>query len=532
MLAHRDLHPLAGAALLALVAGALFFFGLGHYALWDPDEARHAEVAREMFAAPGLRHAFLPTLEWQPYREKPAGYYWLVALAFRMAGVGEAPARAVNALAALLTVLALYVYALPRAGAAGALAAGFVLATSVGWFGLARYGNLDMTLTACVTIGVLAGLAWLERPAPRRPPFAPYIAAGLGTLVKGPLAVALVGGPLALAILSRRPRPAARELGLGRGIVLMLAIIAILYVPMAVLDASYLTHFGATNLRRFTPESPHREPFYYYLLWLPALMLPWTLVAVPALVRAARDPHRRALLLWAGFVPALFTLAEGKLATYVLPALPPLALLLGPEMLRLARDGPEAGERVGLLAGGWIAAVALAAGAGASLLAAPAYPIPGPGRAALAGAAFAWLALLAVVLRYQRLRLLPAMVLGGALTIYPLAVRFVAPAVSALHSDREAAALIARVGPAPVIAFAVQNPSLAFYLQTPLIHTDDPRLVRDLFAAEGHVFLVTRHRHFAEVERLLGADAHRWHTTARRRLYGNRPPPPGVVSSG
>ena len=91
-----------GAALLALVAGALFFQDLGRYPLLDPDEARHAEVAREMAAGHGLRRLFLPTLDLEPYREKPAGYYWLVALAYGALGVGEAAARAVSALSAAL----------------------------------------------------------------------------------------------------------------------------------------------------------------------------------------------------------------------------------------------------------------------------------------------------------------------------------------------------------------------------------------------------------------------------------------------
>src|SRR2546428_5211120 len=206
-----------GAALLALVAGALFFQDLGRYPLLDPDEARHAEVAREMAAGHGLRRLFLPTRDLEPYREKPAGYYWLVALAFGALGVGEAAARAVSALAALVAVLALYAYALPRWGLRAALGAGLGAATSAGWFGLARYGSLDMTLTACLTVGVLAGLAWLERPAPRRGPLAPYVAAGLGLVVKGPLALLLVAGPLALAALVQRPPPRVRDLGLARG---------------------------------------------------------------------------------------------------------------------------------------------------------------------------------------------------------------------------------------------------------------------------------------------------------------------------
>src|SRR5437763_3918622 len=82
-----------GAALLALVAGGLFFHGLGRYPLLDPDEARHAEVAREMAAGHGLRRLFLPTLDFAPYHEKPAAYYWLVTAEYGAHGPGETAAR-------------------------------------------------------------------------------------------------------------------------------------------------------------------------------------------------------------------------------------------------------------------------------------------------------------------------------------------------------------------------------------------------------------------------------------------------------
>src|SRR2546430_15796331 len=122
-----------GAALLALVAGGLSLHGRGRYALLDPTEARHAEVAREMAAARGVRRLFLPTLDFEPYREKPPGYYWLVALAYGALGVGEAGARAVSALAALVAVLSLCAYALPRWGVPAGLRAGPGAATSAGW---------------------------------------------------------------------------------------------------------------------------------------------------------------------------------------------------------------------------------------------------------------------------------------------------------------------------------------------------------------------------------------------------------------
>ncbi len=345
----------------------------------------------------------------------------------------------------------------------------------------------------------------------------PYVAAGLGLLVKGPLALLLVAGPLALAALVQRPRPRVAELGLVRGTLAVVALGALLYVPAGLLDASYLSAFAATHVRRLRLESPHAGPIHYYLLWLPALLLPWTLFAPGPLWRAARDPARRPLLLWAVFVPAVLTLARGKLATYALSALVPLALLVGTELA----SGRAAEERTTLRLGGALAALALLAGAGAALFAARGH-LTLSVRVLLAAAALGWAVGLLLVLRRERVDLVPAAVLGAVLTLYPLAVHGVAPAVAALHSDREAARLIAGAGAAPVVAFGIHDPSLTFYLRAPVIHTDDPRLVRDLFAGDGLAFLVTGRRHFAQVEQLLGARAYLWLETPRRRLYANR----------
>src|SRR5262249_4343465 len=147
--------------------------------LWDVDEARHAEVAREMATGHGWRRFFLPTFANEPYREKPPGFYWLVTASYELAGVSAGAARGGSAGAAWIVLLATYLYAAGRDGAAGGLGAAIVLLTSLGFAGFGRYANLDMVLTAFVTIGVLSGLAWLESSPPRRRLLAPYVAAAL-----------------------------------------------------------------------------------------------------------------------------------------------------------------------------------------------------------------------------------------------------------------------------------------------------------------------------------------------------------------
>ena len=75
-----------------------------------------------------------------------------------------------------------------------------------------------------------------------------------------------------------------------------------------------------------------------------------------------------------------------------------------------------------------------------------------------------------------------------------------------------------------MISWAAQAHSLTFYLGTPPVLTDDRALVADLFQRDDLVCLVAGRSHFEEIESLLGPRAYVWHSTARRRLWANRPP--------
>src|SRR2546430_9101048 len=115
---------LSGGAAVAALALLLFFFHLGTYGLWEPDEARYAEIAREMLAS----HDFIvPHLNYVPYIEKPPLLYWLTAGSMKVFGVDEFGARFVNATAALICALVTYLFALRTFDYRRALLSGAVL---------------------------------------------------------------------------------------------------------------------------------------------------------------------------------------------------------------------------------------------------------------------------------------------------------------------------------------------------------------------------------------------------------------------
>lgn len=91
--------------LLLIFLPALLLYPTRNFLLLEPDEGRYAEIAREMMVSGSW---VVPTLQGEPYLDKPPLFYWLVKISFQLFGVSDATARLVPALAVHLTILALY----------------------------------------------------------------------------------------------------------------------------------------------------------------------------------------------------------------------------------------------------------------------------------------------------------------------------------------------------------------------------------------------------------------------------------------
>ena len=111
----HSLPPRATAVLLALVL-ALLAFRLGTVPLLGPDEPRYTRVAVEMHRA---GEWVTPTLQGEPWLEKPPLFYWLAGRRFAVLGETEAAARLPSVLAALLLVGATALFGARLYGSAG-----------------------------------------------------------------------------------------------------------------------------------------------------------------------------------------------------------------------------------------------------------------------------------------------------------------------------------------------------------------------------------------------------------------------------
>src|SRR5271155_467625 len=148
--------------LCALIACAIYLPALGRPALWEPDEGRYAEIAREMAVSGDY---VTPRDDWVRYFEKPPLMYWAGAITIKILGANEYAVRLPAALSSIGQVVITYALAEEMFGAAAALAAAASLALSPLFFGFGRFLTLDPALSF-FTEAALAAFYMAARAAP------------------------------------------------------------------------------------------------------------------------------------------------------------------------------------------------------------------------------------------------------------------------------------------------------------------------------------------------------------------------------
>jgi len=337
ILAARSMMAVGFASVIGLAA-FLFFFHLGTYGLWEPDEARYSEIAREMLAS---RNFIVPHLNYVPYIEKPPLLYWLTSLAMSVLGINEFAARFVNAFAALCGVTATCFFAARTFDCRRAILAGAVLSTSAIYAVMAQVLTTDMLLTASMTTALYAFyLHWREGG---RWCWLMYIAMGLAVLTKGPVGVAIP--ILAGTIFLWREgdlRDVWRRFHVVPGLIVTAAIAAPWFIAITIREPGFFDfYFIGEHFRRFFDKSySHDQPIYYYVPIIIGGLLPWTFV-IPFIPwrRLTPNPARRFCYIGSATILILFSLSSAKLVPYILPAVPPLAIVIADRLATLTERG-------------------------------------------------------------------------------------------------------------------------------------------------------------------------------------------------
>lgn len=335
------LQALALDALVLLVAAVCLFWNLGAAPIRDTNEALYASIALDMAHGGSW---IVPHLNGVPYIEKPPLLYWLMALSFKVFGVGAWQARLPNALAAWLTVFACIAFGRAMSAPLAGRFAALVTGTALGYVMIARTILFDplMVFFWLCALGLVVlsvqqrNRSWLRAAA---------VAVALATLTKGPVAVLLLG-LVALVQLAMAPGAwTRRELLRFYLDPWAIALFLLVAAPWHLAALHALPGFGwfffvNETIGRFLgtriPDDFHHGPWWYYapklligfFQWVPllaaiALFAP-RLSGIDAASDSARWTRNAAITL-----TVFFSSAGDKGAYYLLPVVPLVAWWMG-----------------------------------------------------------------------------------------------------------------------------------------------------------------------------------------------------------
>lgn len=319
---------------LLLIAFCLvFLLPLTSHGLWIPDESRYAQISQEILLSGDWISPHFMGLR---YFEKPIAGYWLIAVGQAVFGDNLFGVRIASVLSTGLSVVLTYLIARrlwsdPRKSLACAL-----LYMSFGLIaGQAGYANLDPQFTLWVNLSMVT--LWFAVHSSGRERLTSWallgLACGMGFMTKGFLAWLL---PVLIALPYMLWQKRLRELLIYGPLAVVVAVVVGLPWILAVQAREpdfWSFFFWHEHIRRFTADdAQHTQPWWFYLPILVASSLPWAALLPTTFIQAWRARHQANtgfLLLWMLLPLAFLSMSKGKLPSYLMPCLLPLALLMG-----------------------------------------------------------------------------------------------------------------------------------------------------------------------------------------------------------
>ena len=319
------------------------------YPVMDTTESRYAEIARKMvetgnWLTPQIAYGV-------PFWGKPPLSTWLSAASMAAFGVNEWAARLPSLLLMIGCGALVFRIARLRAGRDAGLRATALFATTALVFIASGAVMTDESLAFGTTLAMTGFWIGVEGAATARRAagFTFFAGVAIGLLAKGPVALVLTFIPIAgWTLWTGSWRAVWDRLPWISGSLLAAVLTLPWYLAAERATPGFLDYFiVGEHFKRFLVTgwkgdlygAAHAHPRgLIWLLWI-AAALPWSLVAIGWLIRAARtrrdalvtlvrDRWQCYLLLWT-VAPMLFFMLSGNiLATYVLPGLPAFALLL------------------------------------------------------------------------------------------------------------------------------------------------------------------------------------------------------------
>lgn len=326
---------IVGAFLVVLVfSTGVFFWDLGVSAIANADEGVHALVTREIRERPDW---LTMHIRGETYFRKPPLAFWIRAVSQTVLGENEFATRLPSALAGVATTMLLALWAWQwtrRWQTVAAVGVIFPLLPST-FVHTFRTGETDGTLILLLTL--TAYILWHSLRRPKLIILA-GLTTGLALMTKSVAAgVVPIGFLLTLAVYRRWPYS-------WKQVLLATAAFVIVTAPWHVIEHvrhgsafwnEYLGEHVVERVEERLHVTPKTHGPWWYLTAVERGMYPWAWLVVPAamveVLRRRKEPADETgtfLIMWGFGTIVLFSLAATKLAWYVAPAFPALALLV------------------------------------------------------------------------------------------------------------------------------------------------------------------------------------------------------------
>ncbi len=304
--------------------------------LMDKTESRYAEIARLMMEKKDFVSLYIA--EDELFWGKPPLSTWLSVFAMKAFGQNEFAVRLPSIV--LAVVILLLVISLARNMNIPAIPSAIVLLTIPEFFIHSGVVSTDMSLLLCVTLTMVSFWKSIQTGTAPFWNLPIFIGIGLGLLAKGPIMIILTLVPMVIfAIGCKEYRPTIIRIPWIFGMFIIFLITAPWYVLAELKTPGFLEYFlvGEHFMRYFEPSWPGDKygfakstPIGIIWVYFVLFTLPYSLLAASIVFRKPKlklDPHIFYLLLWICWPLVFFSASSSVIHPYILPALPPLALL-------------------------------------------------------------------------------------------------------------------------------------------------------------------------------------------------------------
>ena len=309
----------------------LLFPGLGKTPLWIYDEVRNAECAREMYESGDW---IVPTFNGGLRTLKPPLHYYFMFGGFEIFGVTEWGARFFSAVFGVLTIFITYFFVKKYSSQRQAFITSLVLLASSHFLFEFRMSVPDPYLIFLNTASIFTAYLffkekknyWLWLCA---------ISMGLGTLAKGPVAIALPGAAIFIWLTWEKKLKEILSWKILVAGIMMCAVALPWYLLVHKETNGEWTRgfFLQHNFGRFSePMEGHGGPFIIVPIIILAGLLPASIFIGESFKKFRtrfKDPFLKLALSVVGIFVIFYSISSTKLPNYAMPCYAFVAILLG-----------------------------------------------------------------------------------------------------------------------------------------------------------------------------------------------------------